>query len=141
MPSKKPTTPQSYAREWYDMMVRIWTDRIAMMGAVSTGALLRSVSGAGFSARAADDMQLTFRFLEYGLYVDAGTGRGYTRGNGGDLEILSRSYRYEHKLGRQRERRPWFSRSWEISREVLKDHLAQIMGDEFKGAFDVLEKI
>ena len=46
-----------------------------------------------------EETQLTFEFLQYGLYVDAGTGRGYKRGNGGDLYFLAKDYRKEHKLG------------------------------------------
>ena len=41
-------------------------------------------------------------------------------------------------MGRPRERRPWFNRSWYISVEVLKRHMAAILGDQFAGAFDNL---
>ena len=70
--------------------------------------------------------------------MDLGTGNGYTRGNGGDLEILNPTYRYKHHLGKQRERRPWFSRSWYISTQVLKEYLATIIGEGFAGLFDNL---
>lgn len=128
-------SPQQYTRQWYRMMTRIWADRIELMGAVDTGRLEQSVSGGGFTATGADglDIQMTFRFVQYGLYVDAGTGRGYRRGNGGDLAFLAKG-RKGRKGQRHRQRRPWFSRSWAISREVLKDHLARIIGDRFKGA-------
>lgn len=43
-----------------------------------------------------------------------------------------------HHMGRPRERRPWFNRSWYISVEVLKRHMAAILGDQFAGAFDNL---
>nr|DAJ65024.1 MAG TPA: Subunit of cleavage factor IA Pcf11 [Caudoviricetes sp.] len=44
----------------------------------------------------------------------------------------------EHKLGRAREKRPWFSRSWYISTEVMKDYMAQQLGSRFRAAFDNL---
>ncbi len=49
-----------------------------------------------------------------------------------------RAYRYEHHLGKARERKPWFNKSWYISVEILKNHLASILGDQFAGAFDTL---
>lgn len=58
--------------------------------------------------------------------------------NGGDLEFLGKAYRQLHHLGKPRQRRPWFNKSWYISIEVLKDHMARIMGDQFTGAFDTL---
>lgn len=82
---------------------------------------------------------LAFRYLEYGIYVDLGVGNGYRRGNGGDLPFLDTVYRLEHHLGKPRQRRPWFNKSWYISVMVLKDKLADLMGEEFAGLFDNLE--
>lgn len=131
------TEHEKYIRAWSEQMVRIWADRIREFKAVDTGTLLASVSADaptvdGFSAEA------SFRFLEYGMYVDAGTGNGYRRGNGGNLEFLGKAYRKAHKIGKARVRRPWFSRSWAISRRVLANKLADIMGDRFVAAFDNL---
>ncbi len=81
---------------------------------------------------------MTFNFLLYGIYVDLGTGNGYTRGNPDDLQILDKTYRHEHKMGRQRQKRPWFSTSWAISRRVLAEHLARITGDQYSRLFDDL---
>ena len=39
---------------------------------------------------------MRFKFLQYGIYVDLGTGKGYKRGNGGDLKFLGKDYRKEH---------------------------------------------
>ena len=70
----------TFAREWHDMMVRIWTDRIVTMNIHRTGTLQRSVHQQAFSV-APDGfaMQAAYRFVEYGIYVDAGTGKGYKR--------------------------------------------------------------
>jgi len=122
-----------YTREWYDKMIKIWRDRIDLMGAIKTGALRQSVSGGGLTV-GGYDIRATFHFLQYGIYVDAGTGNGYRHGNGGNLAILDKDYRRAHGMKKQRKRRPWFSRSWYISREVLKDKLAKLIGEDFIGA-------
>ncbi len=126
-----------YVEAWRDKMVEIWRDRLDLLGVHDTGALRRSVQEGQLSlgdARA----DMAFRFLEYGIYVDLGVGNGYRHGNGGDLEFLGAGYRHEHHLGKARERRPWFNKSWYISVEILKSHLASILGDRFSGAFDSL---
>lgn len=124
---------RDYALSWQRMMVRIWTDRIALMGAVGTGRLMRSVDRSGFAAQGAD-MRLAFRFVQYGLYVDRGTGKGCRPGNGGRPESPAAA-NARHPT-RRRERRPWLSVSWAISREVIKNEMARLWGDAFRGAFD-----
>lgn len=128
---------QPYVSAWREKMVEIWKDRLDLLGVHDTGSLRRSIAKGAFTvgdARA----NMAFQFLEYGIYVDLGVGNGYRHGNGGDLEFLGRAYRYEHHLGKARERKPWFNKSWYISVEILKNHLASILGDQFAGAFDTL---
>ncbi len=128
---------QPYIQAWRDKMAEIWRDRLDLLGVHDTGALRRSIQKGQFTVNDAH-ADLAFRFLEYGIYVDLGVGNGYTHGNGGDLEFLGAVYRQEHNLGKPRERKPWFNKSWYISVEVLKSHLASILGDQFSGAFDTL---
>lgn len=126
-----------YISAWRNKMVEIWRDRLDLLGVHDTGALRKSVQEGTFSvgdARA----DMAFHFLEYGIYVDLGVGNGYRHDNGGDLEFLGKAYRYEHRLGKARERKPWFNKSWYISVEVLKEHLSAILGGQFLGAFDTL---
>lgn len=130
--------PVDFQERWARKMVEIWTDRIIMLGAFTKEAhLLRSVAldGAQLSQ---EESQITFHFLEYGIYVDAGTGRGYKRGNGGDLYFLGKEYRKKHKLGKPRERRPWFSKSWNISLRVMANYMQHKLADEYAGLFDNL---
>ena len=130
---------QTYSKAWYDKMVEIWRDRIDAMNILDTGALRGSVAGKEF---AIDEMggQMAFQFLQYGIYVDLGTGKGYKRGNGGDLEFLGKNYRKQHNLGKARKKRPWFSKSWYISTQVIKDVYARFVGDKFVGIMDNLGK-
>ena len=129
---------KTYSKAWYDKMVTIWRDRIDAMDILDTGALRGSVAGKGF---AMDEMggQMAFQFLQYGIYVDLGTGKGYKRGNGGDLEFLGKDYRKQHKLGKARKKRPWFSKSWYISTQVIRDVYAHLVGEKFVGIMDNLE--
>lgn len=129
---------QTYSKAWYDKMVEIWRDRIDAMNILDTGALRGSVAGKGF---AIDEMggQMAFQFLQYGIFVDLGTGKGYKRGNGGDLEFLGKDYRKQHKLGKARKKRPWFSTSWYVSTKIIRDVYARIVGDQFVGIMDNLE--
>lgn len=129
-------SPEAYQRSWAQMMTRIWSDRIRLHQAIDTGTLLRSISQGTttYGPRAS----LSFHFLDYGLYVDRGTGRGYTRGNGGDLKFKGKAYRQAHNLGAERQRRPWFSVSWNISCRRFADQMAAYYKTGFVGIFDRL---
>ena len=69
---------RQYSAAWYDKMVQIWQDRLLSMGVRDTGALLSSVHGAGNSLTEAGGT-ISFQFLQYGIYVDLGTGNGNER--------------------------------------------------------------
>lgn len=119
-------------------MTDIWRDRLTLLDIRHTGRLFHSVQGSGLDL-SGTDLTAAFQFVDYGIYVDRGVGRGYTRGNGGDLKILDPVYRHEHGLGRARRKTLWFSRSWYISRRVFNEAMADLLGQAFVGAFDRLE--
>lgn len=125
-----------YVREWHRMMSKIWLDRLALLGVYHRGSLRESVADAGtkrLEFGGEYEVHATYGFLTYGMFVDAGTGKYYKRGNGGDLKFLDKKYRAERGYGKMRERRPWFSVSWDISRRVLVDRLGQVVGGHFLG--------
>ena len=128
---------EKYLTAWHAKMIQIWQDRLDLLAIHHTGALRQSVR-ATQSNISATTATLTYQFLQYGIYVDFGTGNGYRHGNGGNLQFLGRAHRTLHHMGQPRQKRPWFSTSWYISTEVLKDHLAHILGDQFIAAFDTL---
>ena len=128
---------EQFQEQWARKMVDIWTDRLEMLGAIRTGSLHGSVALMGKSI-SQEESQLTLQFLRYGIYVDAGTGRGYTRGNGGDLYFLAKDYRKEHKLGHPRLKKPWFSRSWRISLRIMANYMQRKLGEEYTGLFAAL---
>ena len=131
----------NYDKAWDDTMTVIWRDRLAHyrvgLSKTSTGGLFSSIAKEppavnGLSA------DFVFRFYTYGIFVDAGTGNGYKRNNGGNLEFLGKDYRREHHLGEPRKRKPWFSHSWYVYQRVLADKFADMMGDDFTAMFDNL---
>ena len=127
-----------YVSGWHRMMSKIWLDRLQLMGVYHRGMLQESVRSMSHSALQLSEgyqMRSTYSFLTYGMYVDAGVGKGYRRGNGGDLHFLDKAYRKEHKLGKAREKRPWMSVSWRVSRRVLVSQLSRQLGKEFMGLF------
>lgn len=104
-----------YPRSWYEMMTKIWRDRILSMCIYDTGALYRSVGALKFAQTDADFVAI-FKFLLYGLFIDIGRGGANPR----------------------RARR-WYSTSWRISREVLKNHFYNRYGEAFKGITQTLK--
>lgn len=119
------------------LVIEKWQRKLLEKDIFDTGTLYRSIEynyrtvnamnqtvGRG-GARAAGatkvpDM-ISFSFPLYGIYVEKGVGRGYTRGNGGTL------VKFEGK-GRGRERRTWYYRIFAHERKVLGDLVAQQYG-------------
>lgn len=129
-----PNDIPAYQKAWTEMMLHIWEEKLLLLGIYDTGALVGSLQG----DVSGDIMKM--RFMEYGIYVDAGVGNGYRRGNGGNLEFLDDTYRIEHGLGRRRVPRPWFSKKFFASVMKLKDDLAKIIGDDFIGIVQSIGK-
>jgi len=74
--------------------------------------------------------------LEYGIYVAAGTGNGYRRGNSGKddengLQFL-RGKKWNKGKG-HRQRRDWFMKKYLYSIHRLNDFEAQFYGDAYQG--------
>lgn len=111
-------TKLEYINAWSDMMATIWQDKLRQLPVFRTGALYNSIAEGSVSGDA--NTVIVHRFLEYGIYVDAGTGSGYKRGNGGDLGFIP-----------DREARPWFSKKYFASYMNLVEAMAEIYGEEF----------
>ena len=128
---------QGFSSAWADKMVEIWRDKIDLLDAIDTGRLRASVAKERFRV---DDSggEIGFRFIYYGVYVDAGVGNGYRRGNGGDLQFLGKTYRATHGLGEPRTTKRWFSPSWYISTRVIAERWGRILGERFAGLISQL---
>lgn len=136
----------SYIHEWSRLMEKMWQEKMARLRIVNTGGLASSLHSSDLYS--AGSFSATFTFRQYGYYVDAGVGRGFTAGNGGNLAIMDMTYRRLHNLdiprkkgprwgggwtsGEPRKPREWFNAKWYYSIMNLKDDMVNIMGDSFK---------
>lgn len=138
---------RKYIKAWTEMMVEIWQDRITRLKVMDTASLYGKINGEFSMNDSITTIQ--HRFLEYGIFQDLGVGRGFTAGNGGNLEIFDDDYREKHGLnrarswngtkskgktsGKPRKPREWFSRPYYASIMVLKDQMAYMYAEEFTG--------
>lgn len=155
--SKLRTSAHRFQSEVARMQLTIWRDRISRLDVVDTGRLRQSLTSDVSYDRDTIGSEMLFTFIGYGLYQDRGTGRGYRRDNGGDLPFLGRSYRYLHRLdqprkvgpawgggmtsGAPRKRRVWFSKSWWVTQQVVRERMVKLFGEMYRGQFSVLESL
>lgn len=123
---------KKYQEAWADMMIKIWREKIERLHVIDTYSLHQQMQENVVSST--DTVStIQHKFLEYGIYQDLGVGNGYSKDNGGNLEILDPVYRAEHNMGEPRKPRVWFSRAYFASIMVLKEQMAYMYGEEFCG--------
>lgn len=123
---------KKYQEAWAEMMVTIWREKIERLHVIDTYSLHQQIKDNVVTS--SDSIStIQHKFLEYGIYQDLGVGNGYSKDNGGNLEILNPVYRAEHNMGEPRKPRVWFSRSYFASVMVLKEQMAYMYGEEFCG--------
>lgn len=91
-----------YVTAFNRTMIEIWKEQIVKLGVIDSGTLYRSVRLV-HDARdeKVTEIMLEWKFLDYGVYQDRGTGRETPRGNPGDIG-----------RAKVRERRPWLSKKF-----------------------------
>lgn len=126
---KKPTRDKAaqerykFLTSFYLTMVKIWEERITLLGVIDTKALLWSVHGVASKLdKEWKEAEYKWSYLEYGIWNNYGTGREVYRGNPGDI-------------GRDkvREARKWMSVPLYASVMNLKEFMADNIGKEFLG--------
>ena len=119
----QPTTDIDYG-QWAQYTVERWLERIPKAGIKGSGELLRSFAH-HVSLDANGDLQkIVYTFHFYGWYVDAGVGRGYAQGNGGNLEFLA------DKSVRHRRPKRWYNQIWYRQFRKLLHMLAEELGEK-----------
>ena len=120
-----------------ELVIKDWQEKLLEKKIYDTGNLYRSIEygyratnalgqivgrghGSEVKAGTVPDV-FTFKFPLYGIYVERGVGRGYTRGNGGDLVKFKGT-------GRGRERRTWYYRIFAHERHRLGELVAEQYG-------------
>lgn len=118
---------KKWQQAWSKMMIDIWQEKITRLKVIDTGKLWHEITQQAVFTE--DTSTITHQFMEYGIYQDAGTGNGYTRGNGGDLKNLeNRDERYP-----KRKPRRWYSKSYYASVMALKEKVGEMYAEEFCG--------
>lgn len=81
---------EQYERGWSRMMVDIWREKIQQLNITDSGALQGSLQELVSTGRVTT---IEHKFLQYGLFVAAGVGKGFEHGNLGDLLFMGDRYR------------------------------------------------
>lgn len=145
---KRPVTEKDIRQweiGWTDMMVKIWKENMLNLGIFDTGRLYNRINGKVVNMEGM--ITITHQFMMYGIYVARGVGNGYRRGNSGKdddngLQFLDKFYRKEHKLGKPRHERDWFSRRYISSIKVLSEVERELYGNAYMGTLsNVVEAI
>lgn len=118
-----------YQDAWAKMMVSIWREKIERLHVIDTYRLHQDMNES-LTTSGSELSIIQHKFMEYGIYQDVGTGNGYSKGNGGNLEFLDPANDNGQK---HRQPREWFSRAYFASVMVLKEEMAFMYGEEFTG--------
>ena len=88
---------EQYERGWSRMMIDIWREKIIQLNITDSGALQGSLQELVSTGHVTT---IEHKFLQYGLFVAAGVGKGFTHGNGGNLLFMGDKFREgKHEYG------------------------------------------
>lgn len=126
---------ERYEREWTSCMVQFWQEKMMRFSppVYDTGRLHDSLTGV---LHPGTPTTIEHRFMEYGLYVAAGTGKGYRRGNSGKDDENGLQFMRGDKWNKgrgHRQPRDWFARKYRYSLHRLNDYEAAYYGEAYQG--------
>lgn len=88
---------EQYERGWSMMMIDIWREKIIQLNITDSGALQGSLQELVSTGHVTT---IEHKFLQYGLFVAAGVGKGFAHGNGGNLLFMGDKFREgKHEYG------------------------------------------
>lgn len=88
---------EQYERGWSRMMIDIWREKIIQLNITDSGALQGSLQELVSTGHVTT---IEHKFLQYGLFVAAGVGKGFAHGNGGNLLFMGDKFRDgKHEYG------------------------------------------
>ena len=108
-----------FQEQWTRNMTLYWQERMDKLKVNRTFSLRNSLVGV---LHPGNPSTIEFKFLQYGIYVDSGTGREIERGNLGDLGFTPR-----------RKAKEWYYRKYYASRMVLNETMFAFYGQEYNG--------
>lgn len=124
-------TPHEYASGWMKVMVDIWKKRMQEYEVYDSGALQNSFEMVMKNWGENDTGgSIQHSFLQYGIYVERGTGKGISLGNSGDLGFTP-----------VRQPKPWLSTKYRHSIYRLNEYFSEHYGEQFARAIkDTFER-
>ena len=81
---------ERYERGWSRMMINIWREKIIQLNITDSGTLRESLEEVITTGKVTT---IEHKFLQYGLFVAAGVGKGFAHGNPGNLLFMGDKYR------------------------------------------------
>ena len=88
---------EQYERGWSRMMIDIWREKIIQLNITDSGSLQGSLQELVSTGHVTT---IEHKFLQYGLFVAAGVGKGFAHGNGGNLLFMGDKFREgKHEYG------------------------------------------
>lgn len=112
---------RKFVNAFNSTMIKIWRERITMLGVIDTGSLYRSIIDYEHSTNTdASEAVITQKFLTYGLFQNFGTGKEVPRGNSGDI-------------GRDKKRvaRHWFDKKYYASVMNIRDFFTDSLSEQY----------
>jgi hypothetical protein len=118
------------ADAWASIVISKWRQKLTAMKIGHTGNLFRSFYYHVHNNAQGNPYLILFTFEKYGLYVDAGVGRGVSKGNSGNLEKYAHFSNQTKSKVLNREKKRWFSSVYYREVKRLQEIVAQKYGDK-----------
>ena len=110
---------------WALTVLKIWHEKMDRMHIWHTGAGYDSLMNHVINHANGNLPRIEFFFLKYLIYVDAGVGRNYNRGNSGRVD----------KVDSQRQRKIWYSRTAYAEYMKVNEYIQKRYGEQAGMAF------
>lgn len=106
---------------WADIVLKIWRDKIIQLKVYNTGELYKSLKHEIYRNANGNIDKIDFSFLVYGIYVDAGVGKG----SQGNRDWMDASEFDEWNRRTDRIRKQWLSKTFFSQVMKLREILAE----------------
>lgn len=120
----KPLSSETFVA-WANIVLEIWMEGLMKHKVLNTGALWHSLLQHVVAQADGSTARIDFFFLYYGIYVDIGTGKEFSRGNSGNIGTS--------KTGGYRPRRipkPWYSKAFYGQTKRLAEIISEKMAEQ-----------
>lgn len=114
---------EQYINAFNSTMIMIWKEQIVKVGAINKGLLYKSFLIHHDKDGKVIEIFTEWKFNEYGVYVDRGTGKEVYRNNPGDIG-----------QDKKRKAKKWLMKKYYSSYLNIRDFFADNLGEEFCAA-------